>query len=595
MDELDLIQRLLGVNELRPCLYICESLLVDGICCEDAARTILATEVVAHLRMKNTESALESLRILRKQASDSTPHLWAECEYALATKHVENAASFAQRLINRNATLENYCYLGMAHVLERNSADSMIIAERLLRENPTFAKGWLLKAKVHLLKHESDQAFACLQECVRYDPRKSEAWSLIANAWIQSGDLQKALAMLRNAVVFAPDEVIYQIFYASYLRISGNLTEALRISKQVIDNLPEDPDIVANAWSNHGTIFHAAGQIEKALAAYTEARKINPNLHSVENNLGGLYLQRNDPQNAYPHCAKAYALKPHDVDTINNYALCLAQKGEYTESLNIYHTLLESLQKNYPAQFIFPKVAAMSVPLADEAILALHDALQALGVPFFLTFGTLLGVIRDGRLLDHDKDMDIGLFFDVPRKKLLDDLKPFGFLPDSNLGTVQDDDPLFNYSVAKKDNNIAIDFFFFKEEGDKLVTGIDFPNCPLRWAFPRFDLSKRTWLGKTWFVPNPPGTFLESVYGKTWTIPDPYFDTLLSGKNRNKAADGYITCVVYGKLCDHLRRCSWDKALGLIEQIQHLREDPKLTALLPWIEARKAETKTENA
>jgi LicD family len=60
----------------------------------------------------------------------------------------------------------------------------------------------------------------------------------------------------------------------------------------------------------------------------------------------------------------------------------------------------------------------------DDAARTLEDAASALtysGIPFFLTYGTALGAIREGDFLAHDGDIDLGAFSEdfVPRASVL--------------------------------------------------------------------------------------------------------------------------------------------------------------------------------
>jgi hypothetical protein len=47
--------------------------------------------------------------------------------------------------------------------------------------------------------------------------------------------------------------------------------------------------------------------------------------------------------------------------------------------------------------------------------LLVRDALEVIGTPWFLDAGTLLGAHRDGKLIPHDDDFDIAVYFPVFR------------------------------------------------------------------------------------------------------------------------------------------------------------------------------------
>lgn len=51
----------------------------------------------------------------------------------------------------------------------------------------------------------------------------------------------------------------------------------------------------------------------------------------------------------------------------------------------------------------------MNNKLAIKDLKLIKRILDKLKVPFFLNFGTLLGIYRDGKILPDDKDIDIGI------------------------------------------------------------------------------------------------------------------------------------------------------------------------------------------
>jgi hypothetical protein len=161
-------------------------------------------------------------------------------------------------------------------------------------------------------------------------------------------------------------------------------------------------------------------------------------------------------------------------------------------------------------------------PLLD-AIDVVLGALRKVGIEAFLAYGTLLGAVREGRLLGHDGDADLGYVshlshpVDVIREsfRLQRDLVDLGF-------------HITRYS--------ALAFKVDVDEGDGVVRGLDVFGGFLMdgrlylmgeigdpfeesWIFP---LGTTTLEGRSFPAPADPDKLLTAMYGP-WRTPDPAF------------------------------------------------------------------------
>ena len=136
----------------------------------------------------------------------------------------------------------------------------------------------------------------------------------------------------------------------------------------------------------------------------------------------------------------------------------------------------------------------------------------------FLICGTLLGAIREGDLIHHDRDLDLGCFA-LPPAKEDDRFKPY---------------KTFHYqgqeserAVIHKRGEVKIDLFVFFEEDESCYYAIypdEFPERPtIIRRFPKFHLKPLKIWDHTFFVPNNPKQWLEINYGPDWRIPNPKF------------------------------------------------------------------------
>lgn len=151
----------------------------------------------------------------------------------------------------------------------------------------------------------------------------------------------------------------------------------------------------------------------------------------------------------------------------------------------------------------------------------LQVVFEKAGVRWFLAAGTALGIIRDGRPLDHDSDIDVGVFEeDWDRERIRG-----AFL----------DHPNFDFDIPHPGNpklglihrgGATIDLFNFYRDGDRLYHDGVF----VRWANSAFGLKEHK-VGKTIVrLPDNPEQYLTENYGD-WKTPDPDFDAFVHGPN----------------------------------------------------------------
>lgn len=177
----------------------------------------------------------------------------------------------------------------------------------------------------------------------------------------------------------------------------------------------------------------------------------------------------------------------------------------------------------------------------------IEESLNDSGLTFFATCGTLLGLIREGRLLKNDYDMDYGILIEKP-----DDWKTLSVAL-SKIGYRKIREFSLNQRVTeetyKGKNGVEIDFFgHFIENGalcfysyDKLP-GVEYPSDD---SWTAFRLVNGTYQGTkkietnigTVTVPLNAEEYLTYNYNDNWKTPNPDFKantgkgcTMISGQ-----------------------------------------------------------------
>lgn len=157
-----------------------------------------------------------------------------------------------------------------------------------------------------------------------------------------------------------------------------------------------------------------------------------------------------------------------------------------------------------------------------------EEALTETGLEFFLSFGSLLGIIREKKFLAHDNDIDYCVFIDKPEQwNLLEKhltahgLKKIKQFTLNNVVTEQ------AYSL----NGLSVDFFGCSRDDKHIYSHTYFRKYGYiynsRWQqhvadliLYKFDSVKIIEVsGAKYHVPSDPEKFLVSVYTENWVRP----------------------------------------------------------------------------
>lgn len=103
-----------------------------------------------------------------------------------------------------------------------------------------------------------------------------------------------------------------------------------------------------------------------------------------------------------------------------------------------------------------------------EVLIKASKVLNSIGVMHWLEFGTLLGITRDGQLIKHDLDLDLGVFIEDYDEKIKKAFIADGFEYKHGF-TTSDGSTREDTFFYKK---VAIDIFYFSKKADKMCCHI---------------------------------------------------------------------------------------------------------------------------
>ncbi len=143
--------------------------------------------------------------------------------------------------------------------------------------------------------------------------------------------------------------------------------------------------------------------------------------------------------------------------------------------------------------------------------------LSAAGYQVFLSSGTLLGAIREGRLIKFDDDIDLCIMLHSSKiDDVIDEWMQLKAILEAN--NLLEQERMGMYKLPRI-MNFEIDLFpAWCSEGDTYI----FPYCYGK--LPQHDiLPLKPWGDQELLVPNNPAAILTENYGDNWQVPDPYF------------------------------------------------------------------------
>ena len=216
-------------------------------------------------------------------------------------------------------------------------------------------------------------------------------------------------------------------------------------------------------------------------------------------------------------------------------AEALCQKGEYEASVAYLDKHLSRYLENRnratpPEELNHPRPVIegskdeaasedFSAERAGQALAELSEILEKVGNQMFLVSGTLLGYARNGSVLPHDKDIDVGIFgwesqFDIIEAVVK--TGRFKIFPRYLNGQRTHQLPVYHIETR-----MTMDMFIFHKEGNKFITGVNPPWGYLqRFEFSPFLLKEVEFLGVKTHVPANYDRHLTENFGN-WRLPTP--------------------------------------------------------------------------
>lgn len=259
----------------------------------------------------------------------------------------------------------------------------------------------LKQASTKLQTLDFGDASKLYSEALRLEPNNAAAQMGLAMVYNYTGESTKALQILQTiwAAVQSSGtkeqstldkttlaEIPAQIGLA--LHQLGQLDQALAFFTQA-DNISPSETLKLRITQLAGTAavttfdqlliqaqkYQANGQLNEAIKACKAALQLNPDSDRAQHGLGNALREQGDLQAAMPFIQQAIIMQPDIAEYHNTLGMLFQQKGEFEKAVT-FHRRAINLDPMYAAACCNLGVALKNLNRAEEAIAAYRQALQ---------------------------------------------------------------------------------------------------------------------------------------------------------------------------------------------------------------------------
>lgn len=204
--------------------------------------------------------------------------------------------------------------------------------------SPGDREGWSLLAKFYIRASRYDEAHVALQRAIALDPQfqSLDERILLMEMNYNNGKIPEALnnaeELLRKdsankdairVAAFCYNNLAMQ--ETDQTKRAALQTKALDYYQKVLQNTPDDPDLIFNL----GLLYEAMERYDEAIAQFDRAYALNPKDLEAVLHSGQIYLnKKNDNQKAIEAYKKALEIDPNKAGIWNNLGIAQIRAGE---------------------------------------------------------------------------------------------------------------------------------------------------------------------------------------------------------------------------------------------------------------------------
>lgn len=239
----------------------------------------------------------------------------------------EATALYEHALSLRRDFPEAYNNLGTVRIQQGRNDEAIAACEKALSLRSDFVEA---RCNLGIALRQSgrfDQAIAVLSQVLANHPQIIDAAMNLAEAYRQSGRADQAMQLARRTALANPNHAAAQNALGVLLLANRDFIKALAAFTEAI-RLQSD---FAEAHYNLGSVLSELNQEEAAIAAFEKALRFQPQMVQAWNNMGNALLNVGRYGECIESQRRAIALKPDQASAHFNLGVALITTGNLIE------------------------------------------------------------------------------------------------------------------------------------------------------------------------------------------------------------------------------------------------------------------------
>ncbi|MDA2930638.1 tetratricopeptide repeat protein, partial [Acidobacteria bacterium AH-259-O06] len=239
-------------------------------------------------------------------------------------KAVELAPGFAAARYN----------LALIYIKQRKHNLALEELNALIDLEPQDSRGYFLRARLRLEVKQLDQALEDFGRVLQMDPKNYDAWQLLGGLYYQQERYQESAQAFQKILELSPNPVEAYFDLALSQQALGQKEKAIKNYRKFLVHYPDD----FQAHFFLGLLYREVGQDDLALEHFLKAEEEDPAHRELAQELGNLYLDRNNLEEAHKSLLQANL---DSAINLGNLGVIAQRRGEYSQAENYFRRALE--------------------------------------------------------------------------------------------------------------------------------------------------------------------------------------------------------------------------------------------------------------